>query len=96
MRWRSLGAVAAFVLLSLPPWDVTAFPVDGDHSALPAGSELNEDALAVPREALRSEYRGDRTSYLYAEPKFVPIKDFTHGGRFGLAELINVALDRQP
>ena len=66
MRWRSLGAVAAFVLLSLPPWDVTAFPVDGDHSALPADSELNEDALAMPREVLRSEYRGDRTSYVVA------------------------------
>jgi hypothetical protein len=40
--------------------------------------------------------RGDPTSYLYAEPKFVPIKDFTHGGRFGLAELINVALGHTP
>ena len=47
-------------------------------------------------EVFASLLRGDPTSYLYAEPKFVPIKDFTHGGRFGLAELINVALGRKP
>jgi hypothetical protein len=47
-------------------------------------------------EVFASLLRGDPTSYLYAEPKFVPIKDFAHGGRFGLAELINVALDRKP
>ena len=35
---------------------------------------------------------GDRTSYLAQDPAFTPIADFTHDGRFGLAELINVAL----
>ena len=47
-------------------------------------------------EVFASLLRGDRTSYLYAEPKFVPIKDPAHGGRFGLAELINVALGHTP
>jgi cytochrome c peroxidase len=66
MHWRSLGAAAAFLLLLLPPRDVAAFPIDGDQAALPAGSELNEDALLAPHEVLKSEYRGDRTSYVVA------------------------------
>ena len=40
--------------------------------------------------------RGDRTSYLYADPAFAPIADFTHNGTFGLAQLINVALGPKP
>jgi hypothetical protein len=40
--------------------------------------------------------RDDPTSYLYAEPAFQPIADFTRDGTFGLAELINVALGRLP
>jgi len=47
-------------------------------------------------EVFASLLRGDPTSYLHADHKFVPIRDFTHGGRFGLAELINIALNRQP
>jgi hypothetical protein len=47
-------------------------------------------------EVFASLLRGDPTSYLHADHKFVPIKDFTHDGRFGLAELINVVLDRKP
>jgi cytochrome c peroxidase len=66
MRWRSLGTAAAFVLLAWLPRDVTAFPIDGDQTVLPAGSEFNEDALQVPHEILKSEYRGDRISYLVA------------------------------
>ncbi|MGZ5943671.1 MAG: peroxidase family protein, partial [Isosphaeraceae bacterium] len=45
-------------------------------------------------EVFASLLRGDRTSYLYAEPRFTPIPDFTHNGTFGLAELINVVLGR--
>jgi hypothetical protein len=45
-------------------------------------------------EVFASLLRGDRTSYLYAEPRFTPIPDFTHNGTFGLAQLINVALGR--
>src|SRR5712664_3836529 len=61
--WRRVAAVAAaFVLLLALPQDATSFPIDGDQTVLPAGSELNEDAAYVPHEILRSEYRGDRTS----------------------------------
>lgn len=55
----------------------------------PVGSRLVAEVFA-------SLLRDDPTSYLYAETKFAPIKDFTHGGRFGLAELINVALGHTP
>ena len=37
---------------------------------------------------------GDPTSYLNEGAPFTPITDFTRGGNFGLAELINVALGR--
>jgi len=47
-------------------------------------------------EVFASLLRGDPTSYLNADHKFVPIRDFTHDGTFGLAELINVVLDRKP
>jgi Animal haem peroxidase len=47
-------------------------------------------------EVFASLLRGDRTSYLYAEPTFTPIPDFTRNGTFGLAQLINVALGRSP
>jgi hypothetical protein len=47
-------------------------------------------------EVFASLLRGDHTSYLYAEPTFTPIPDFTHNGKFGLAQLINVALGHAP
>jgi hypothetical protein len=53
----------------------------------PVGSRLVAEVFA-------SLLRGDHTSYLYAEPRFTPIPDFTHNGTFGLAQLINVALGR--
>jgi hypothetical protein len=49
-----------FVLLAAP----AAFPVHGSQTVLPVGTELNEDALAKPREVLRSEALGGRKSYL--------------------------------
>jgi hypothetical protein len=65
--WRRVAdAAAAIVLLLALPHYATSFPVDGDQAVLPAGSELNEDADYVPHEILRSEYRGDRTSYVVA------------------------------
>jgi hypothetical protein len=47
-------------------------------------------------EVFASLLLGDRTSYLYAEPAFAPLLEFTPGGTFGLADLINVALRRVP
>ena len=63
---RVIGAVGGLALLLAVPHDATSFPIDGDQTALPAGSELNEDAVNVPHEILRSEFRGDRTSYIVA------------------------------
>jgi cytochrome c peroxidase len=63
---RRIGAVAGLALLVALPRDATSFPIDGDQTVLPAGTELNENAVYVPHEILRSEYRGDRTSYMVA------------------------------
>lgn len=60
------AAVAALVLLLALSHNALSFPIDGDEAALPAGSELNENAAYVPHEVLRSEYSGDRLSYVVA------------------------------
>jgi hypothetical protein len=63
---RGVSAITSLELLLMLPQSATSFPIDGDQTVLPAGSELNEDAAYVPREILRSEFRGDRTSYVIA------------------------------
>ena len=61
---RSSAAMVALVLLMAGlQARVMAFPVDGDQTALPAKTELNEDAIDRPREVFRSELWG-RKSYL--------------------------------
>lgn len=55
----------------------------------PVGSRLIADVFAAL-------IIGDRTSYLYNERPFRPIPKFTRNGTFGLAELINAALQRRP
>jgi cytochrome c peroxidase len=59
---RLAGAVvmSATVVIS----GALAFPVGGDETVLPAGTELNEDALFVPREVFKSEAAGGAKSYL--------------------------------
>jgi hypothetical protein len=57
-------AVALFCWLALFNLPLGAFPVHGKQSALPAGTELNEDALDKPREIFRSEAMGGSKSYL--------------------------------
>ncbi|MBV9553908.1 MAG: hypothetical protein JO032_14085 [Alphaproteobacteria bacterium] len=57
-------AVAACVLALCLPTPAGAFPISGDQTVLPAGSELNEDALLVPREVFKSEVQGGAKSYL--------------------------------
>jgi hypothetical protein len=72
-------------------WKNAAGPVS-DKTPIrlgPVGGRLIAEVFA-------SLLRGDRTSYLYAEPTFTPIPDFTRRGTFGLAQLINVALGRAP
>jgi cytochrome c peroxidase len=65
MMLRCLGtaALALGLLIAGPQARVAAFPVDGDQTALPAKTELNEDALDKPREVFRSEAAGGK-SYL--------------------------------
>ena len=48
IRRLSLPAVALGLLLVGAYGRVMAFPVDGDQTALPANTELNEDALTRP------------------------------------------------
>ena len=62
IAWRGVCS-AGFGLLLLLPRHAASFPVDGDQTVLPPGTELNEDALQRPREIFHSEYRGDRKSY---------------------------------
>jgi Animal haem peroxidase len=72
-------------------WENASGPVS-DQTPIrlgPVGGRLVAEVFA-------SLLRGDRTSYLYAEPAFKPIRAFTRDGKFGLAQLINVALGRAP
>ncbi len=55
----------------------------------PVGSRIIADVFAAL-------LIGDHTSYLYADPPFLPFPGFTRDGRFGLAELINAALCPAP
>jgi hypothetical protein len=43
---------------------VAAFPLSGDQTVLPIGTELDEEALARPRELFHTEAVGGRKSYL--------------------------------
>jgi Di-haem cytochrome c peroxidase len=59
------GAIAAFIfvvlsvsLQSLPARIGNAFPLSGDQTVLPPGTELNEEVLEKPREVFRSEGLG--------------------------------------
>lgn len=55
-----LALTIAFIAADRAP----AFPVHGKQSVLPNGTELNEEALARPREIFRSEATGGAKSYL--------------------------------
>lgn len=63
-----LGVTASVALLTLVvtflPLRAMAFPLGGDQTVLPAGTELSEEALARPREIFHSEAMGGRKSYL--------------------------------
>jgi len=61
---RMVVAVALGYLLIGVHGSAGAFPVDGDQTALPPKTELNEDALDKPREIFRSESGGGGKSYL--------------------------------
>jgi hypothetical protein len=50
----------------------------------------------IVAEVFAALLRGDPTSYLHRKTAFRPIPEFARDGKFGLAELINVALGRTP
>ena len=61
----SAAIIAALIwLLALPVRPVASFPVYGDQTVLPPGTELNEDALKVPREQFRTEIVEGINSYM--------------------------------
>ncbi|MGA7810591.1 cytochrome c peroxidase [Bradyrhizobium sp.] len=61
---RGFWAVAICLLAALPGGDAGAFPLSGDQTVLPAGTELNEDAPYRPTEVFHSETRGGFKSYM--------------------------------
>ena len=101
---RLISKVASGFVGNAPLWayilseaQVTSWKNAGPGAASDATPiKLGPVGGRLVAETFASLLRGDPASYLHAKPKFVPIKDFTHGGRFGLAELINVALGHTP
>jgi hypothetical protein len=70
MAWRQSLTVALCLAAGalLLPWPSVrhagSFPLSGDQTVLPAGTELNEEALDRPREVFHSEAIGGTNSYL--------------------------------
>ena len=62
-RWSGI-AVAIGLLIAGLHERALAFPVDGDQTALPAKTELNEDALRRPREVFHPEITGRRSELI--------------------------------
>jgi len=67
---------------------------DADENSIPV--KLGPVGGRIVAEVFAALLRGDPTSYLNQKPAFEPIPAFTHEEKFGLAELINVALGRTP
>ena len=59
-----VGLLLVGLVASLTPRTVNAFPLSGDQTVLPPGTDLNEDAFEKPREVFRSEALGGAKSYL--------------------------------
>src|SRR5271170_1240830 len=63
--WYLWVCCFALAILSLSPsHQARAFPLSGDQTVLPAGTELNEESLDQPREVFKSEAIGGRKPYL--------------------------------
>src|SRR3569833_538505 len=63
MMSRAVFAVSVCLALASVPDNAGAFPLTGDQSVLPPGTELIEDALYRPTEVFHSEARGGFKSY---------------------------------
>jgi cytochrome c peroxidase len=65
MMQRILWAAAALCLLVGPPLQCAgAFPLSGDQTVLPPGTDFNEESLDRPREVFRSQAIGGTKSYM--------------------------------
>jgi cytochrome c peroxidase len=61
---RGFGGIAICLLAAASVGAAGAFPLSGDQTVLPPGTELNEDALYRPTEVFHSEMRGGFKSYM--------------------------------
>src|SRR6201994_271056 len=61
---RGLWAIAIGLLVALQPNGSGAFPLSGDQTILPAGTELGEDSYYRPSEVFHSETSGGFKSYM--------------------------------
>ena len=65
MNVRLTLCLATFGLIAvLPLRDAQPFPLNGNDTTLPAGTELNEEAIERPRELFHTEAFGGKKSYL--------------------------------
>jgi cytochrome c peroxidase len=62
-RWSGIALAIGLLIAGLHE-RALAFPVAGDQTALPAKTELNEDALRRPREVFHSEITGRRSELI--------------------------------
>lgn len=62
--WAVVWMAAVVLLVAATLRQAASFPLYGQQTALPAGTELNADALVTPREVFHSEATGGRKSYL--------------------------------
>jgi hypothetical protein len=69
-------------------------PTNPDKDTIP--TRLGPVGGHLVAEVFAALLLGDRTSFVSADADFTPLPEFSHDGQFGLAELINVALGRQP
>src|ERR1700680_2357997 len=64
LRYLSAFGLALAISSLSPSHQARAFPLSGDQTVLPAGTELNEESLDRPREVFKSEAIGGAKSYL--------------------------------
>jgi hypothetical protein len=101
---RPLSTIIPAMAGSAPLWtyvlseaQVTSWALDPTNPNMDAvPTRLGPVGGHLVAEVFAALLLGDRTSFLSADADFTPLPEFTHDGQFGLAEMINVALGRQP
>jgi cytochrome c peroxidase len=64
MMRRGVWAIAISLFVALQPSESSAFPLSGDQTILPAGTELGQDSFYRPSEVFHSETSGGFKSYM--------------------------------